>query len=125
MAYCVAFSIDDAEYWKTMCQEFVQATREYMPEYSKRLKNHLILHLVDNIIEFGPTQCYITERLVKQYIQFNYLIYFRYEAFNGLVRTQNIFGNRHSPSKDIAHNFAVMQQLHFLCSGGIFNENQQ
>ena len=36
-----------------------------MPEYSKRLKTHLILHLVDSIVSFGPTQCYNTERYVN------------------------------------------------------------
>ena len=35
-----------------------------MPEYSKRLKNHLMLHLVDSMLQFGPTSCFNTERLV-------------------------------------------------------------
>ena len=43
-----------------------------MPEYAKRLKIHLILHLVDNIIDFGPTMCFNTERLVTRLL-FKYL----------------------------------------------------
>lgn len=80
-----------------------------MPVYSKRLKTHLVLHLVDNMTDFGPTECYNTER---------------YEAFNSVVRAQNIYGNRHSPSKDIAYNFAVLQHLRFLCSGGYCDGRQ-
>ncbi|XP_019859712.1 PREDICTED: uncharacterized protein LOC109587945 [Amphimedon queenslandica] len=80
-----------------------------MPSYAKRLKTHLVLHLVDNILDFGPTQCYNTER---------------YESYNSLVRAQNIFGNRQSPSRDIATNFAVQQHLTFICSRGYFEGKQ-
>jgi hypothetical protein len=57
LAYCVSFSPNEEEQWRTVCNDFVKATSEYMPAYSKRLKTHLILHLVDSIIDFGPTQC--------------------------------------------------------------------
>jgi hypothetical protein len=80
-----------------------------MPEYSRRLKTHLILHIVDSILDFGPTQGYNTER---------------FESFNSLVRTQNIFGNRQSPSRDIAFRFAVLQNLRYICSGGYFSGKQ-
>ena len=48
----------------------------------------------------------------------------RYEAFNSLIRTKNIYGNRHSPSKDIAYNFAVLEHLRFICSGGYYDETK-
>ena len=47
---------------------------------SKKLKTHLIL--VDSIIDFGPTQCYNTER---------YEMTLRYEAFNSLIRTLRMY----------------------------------
>ena len=33
------------------------------------------------------------------------------------MRGQNVYGNRHSPSKDIANNFAVLEYLRFICAG--------
>ena len=36
---------------------------------------------------------------------------------------QNVYGNQHSPSKDIAFNFAVLQQLRFICSGGHYSDS--
>uniref|UniRef100_A0A1X7UVS3 C2H2-type domain-containing protein n=1 Tax=Amphimedon queenslandica TaxID=400682 RepID=A0A1X7UVS3_AMPQE len=103
LAYCVRFQMNDAQLWKDICCDFVQCAVSYMPAYAKRLKTHLILHLVDHIVDFGPTQGYNTER---------------FESFNSLVRSANIYGNRHSPSKDIAFRFATIQHLRFLCSGG-------
>ena len=91
-----------------------------MPSYSRHLKTHLVLHLVSCIVDFGPTH---TERLANFY----YLCersFYRYESFNSLVRTQNIYGNRHSPSKDISTNFAILQHLRFLCYGAYVDGKQ-
>ena len=41
----------------------------------------------------------------------------RFESFNSLIRNQNIFGNKQSPSRDIAHKFAIIQHLRWICSG--------
>ena len=49
----------------------------------------------------------------------------RFEAFNSLMRTQNVHGNRHAPSKDISHNFAVIEHLRFICSGGLYLQDEQ
>jgi hypothetical protein len=93
-----------------------------MPSYSKRLKTHLILHLVDNIVEFGPTQSFNTERLDTIKLRSSYVISFhRYKSYNSLVRNRNIYGNRHNPSKDIATSFSILHQLRFICSGGYTN----
>ena len=40
------------------------------------------------------------------------------------MRTQNVFGNRHSPS-NIAKKFAVLQSLHWLSSGGHVDETNK
>ena len=48
--------------YKDICQDYVDTSRKYMPEYSKRLKNHLLLHLIDSMINFGPTSSFSTER---------------------------------------------------------------
>eukprot|EP00731_Ephydatia_muelleri_P010651 Em0005g1237a len=46
--------------------------------------------------EFGPTSAYNTERC---------------EAFNSLVRCQNVHSNRHNPSRDIAVGFSVREHM--------------
>ena len=43
---------------------------------------------------------------------------YRCETFNSLIRARNIFGNKQAPSRDIAHGFAVIEHLRFVCSGG-------
>lgn len=93
---------------KKTCQDFVDCANMYMPEFARRLKVHLILHLVECIQEFGPASGFNTER---------------FEAFNSLIRAQNIFGNRHAPSKDIAHNFAALEHLRFICCGGFYKQD--
>ena len=54
IAYCVPLHSDQEYYYRDICSEFVSLTAEYMPVYSKRLKTHLILHMVDNMMDFGP-----------------------------------------------------------------------
>ncbi|KAL5517747.1 hypothetical protein EMCRGX_G003356 [Ephydatia muelleri] len=46
------------------------------------------------------------------------------ESFNSLIRTWNIFGNRHAPSKDIANNFAVQESIRFTFSGSYYNPSE-
>lgn len=41
---------------------FVENVTSYMPEFAKRLKVHMLLHLVDDIVEFGPASVFNTER---------------------------------------------------------------
>ena len=65
LAYCIPLCLDQVEQYRHICQEFMASTAQYMPVYSKRLKTHLVLHLVDNMIDFGPTDCYNTERFVQ------------------------------------------------------------
>lgn len=50
------------------------------------------------------------------------MLYYRYETFNSVMRAQNIFGNKHAPSRDIANNLAVLEYIRFICSGGIYND---
>lgn len=107
MCYCEDLTPGRIREYETICLEFVQKTQQHMPEYSKRLKVHLLLHLVNCMEEFGPTSCYSTER---------------YESFNGFMRAQNIYGNRQAPSRDIAKNFAVLEHLKFICSDGYISD---
>ena len=51
--------------WRAVCSDYITSTAQYMPSYLKLLKTHLVLHLVSCIVDFGPTECYNTERLAK------------------------------------------------------------
>ena len=42
----------------------------------------------------------------------------RFETFNSFIRAQNIYGNKHAPSRDIAHKFAVIEQIRYICEEG-------
>ena len=89
-----------------------------MPEFSCRLKTHLFLHLADLNLD-QPTAIILKD--VVLYCTYNIMSFCRYEAFNSIVRCQNIYGNWQSPSKDIAKNFATIENLRFLCDGGHHN----
>ncbi|KAL5509735.1 hypothetical protein EMCRGX_G005154 [Ephydatia muelleri] len=78
------------------CDAFVQAIKEHNPSMLKKKKVHLVLYLPAALREFGPTSAYNTERC---------------EAFNSLVRCQNVHSNRHNPSRDIAVGFSVREHL--------------
>lgn len=53
------------EYRET-CKNFVDTVMEHLPELQQKLKVHLVLHLVDDMIDFGPTSAFNTERYLKQ-----------------------------------------------------------
>ena len=82
---------------------------------SEKLKIHLLLHIVDDMKNFGPAVSFCTERYVSQFrIHGCACILFlcaRCEAFNSNVRMHNVFSNRRAPSRDIARNFAVLNYL--------------
>ncbi len=61
LAYCDYYQPDKEEEWKAICKAFVEAAKDYPPMQGK-LKIHLMLHLIDNMKEFGPTSAFNTER---------------------------------------------------------------
>ncbi len=61
LAYCDYYHPDKEEDWKTICSSFVEAAKDY-PPMNKKLKVHLMLHLIDNMKEFGPTSAFNIER---------------------------------------------------------------
>eukprot|EP00731_Ephydatia_muelleri_P003526 Em0001g3526a len=50
------------EYYKTVCQNFVTAIETHLPEWKTKLKVHLVLHLPDDMLMYGPTAAFNTER---------------------------------------------------------------
>ena len=62
ISYCRLYQSDHYQECKDICQEFVDKVAEIHPEVMKKSKIHLLLHLADNLSEFGPTSGYNTER---------------------------------------------------------------
>lgn len=60
--------------------------------------------------------------LTQNFIHYDITI--RCESFNSAVRLQNIFVNKQAPSRDIANQIAVVEHLHYICNGGIYNNNE-
>lgn len=54
MAYCEYFRKSERDACTQVCRDFVDAEHTYLPEYKKKVKIHLILHLVDTMVAFGP-----------------------------------------------------------------------
>ena len=65
VVYCLPVNEDTILKCEMACKEFVELSVQYMPEFSKRLKVHVLLHLSDNLKEFGSTNLYNTERYGK------------------------------------------------------------
>lgn len=45
-----------------ICSDFVMTVKSHFPELQKKVKVHLLLHLTQSMIDFGPTSVFNTER---------------------------------------------------------------
>ena len=62
IAYCQLFKLGKEEEYQSICEAFVQSIKEHSPELQKKAKIHLLLHLTENMFDFGPTSAFNTER---------------------------------------------------------------
>ena len=121
IAYCDIFKPSLADSCRDACRTFVDAAKHHMPTLLEKQKTHLLIHLVDCMIQFGPTSAFSAERHIESALMIIYLHkpFHRFESFNANVRTYNIFGNRLAPSWDIAQRFSTLQHLRYICSDGV------
>ncbi|KZV61485.1 hypothetical protein PENSPDRAFT_643337 [Peniophora sp. CONT] len=68
-----------------------------------KYKLHVLAHIVDDIIRFGPVILYATEL---------------FECWNAIFRLCSVYSNRISPSRDIAETVAGMERFRHQVSGG-------
>ena len=127
--YCLPFRETAKLEWQEICQDFVDAARQICPELLQKMMVHLLLHLVDCMVDFAPFSAFNTEMYkycslylynimsslkfvdtVHVHVHTHALIpnSCRCESFNSILRTYNIYANRGAPSRDIANSFAVM-----------------
>lgn len=74
IAYCDFFSRSDEMKCRDVCKTFVDEVYTHYPEFRKKKKIHLILHLTDCMLALGPTCGFNTERYV-QFVEFCSKIY--------------------------------------------------
>ncbi|KAL5459987.1 hypothetical protein EMCRGX_G033391 [Ephydatia muelleri] len=104
--YCDTFLPEMVDVYKSQCLAFTHAVERNCPELRRKLKIHILLHLPDDMLQFGPASTFNTERC---------------ESYNAAIRGRNMYANRHAPSKDIATSFAIQESIRSVCSGGHYN----
>ncbi|KAJ7302618.1 hypothetical protein DFH08DRAFT_641770, partial [Mycena albidolilacea] len=73
-----------------------------------KIKIHLLTHIVEDVIRFGPAIRNSTEI---------------FECFNAIFRLCSILSNHQAPSRDIARKFASMDRLKHILSGGFWKQD--
>ena len=62
IAYCGLFELVDADCYQRTCQNFVDAAKHSMPELLHKQKVHYFHHLVQSMIDYGPSSAFIAEQ---------------------------------------------------------------
>ncbi|KAL5494053.1 hypothetical protein EMCRGX_G015323 [Ephydatia muelleri] len=62
IAYCDIFKASSADSCRNVCQAFVDSAKRHMPTLLDKQKTHLLLHLVDCMVQFGPSSAFSAER---------------------------------------------------------------
>jgi hypothetical protein len=102
--YIDIVDVTKSSHYVAITTGFISALKIAYPDFLKKAKIHLLLHLPEVLLQFGPTSAYNTERC---------------ESFNSLVRTANVYSNKQAPSRDIATSFSVNETLYHISCGAI------
>ena len=62
IVYCLPFQPDKSSENRSTIENFVKSAAVVYPEHAKKVKFHLLLHLTDNMLDFGHPSCFNTER---------------------------------------------------------------
>lgn len=62
MTYIKPFVRGNLEEVQLVCEEFVTSVQEYAPYMLRKPKFHLLLHLAEDMKDFGPTAAFNAER---------------------------------------------------------------
>ncbi|KAH9448739.1 hypothetical protein Pst134EA_028032 [Puccinia striiformis f. sp. tritici] len=94
------FQIQIQKYIKAFAYHIIKSSGQWV----NKPKFHMLLHLDQSILRFGPAPLFATEK---------------FESYNGVVRIASTHTNRQAPGRDIAIKFADALSLRFIFSGGI------
>ena len=97
IAYCQPFRFSDKEECQHTCEEFVCAMTDHSSEFKRKVKIHLLLHLSENMIDFGPTSTFSTEKYMHSVHSKKYVFHICFSTFSSglrLIRARNIYANR-------------------------------
>ncbi|KAA1069115.1 hypothetical protein PGT21_011788 [Puccinia graminis f. sp. tritici] len=92
-----------------LVRNFLYLLAKGTAQWVNKPKIHMLLHLVDSIIRFGPASLFATEK---------------FEGYNSTLRNASVHSNRQSPGQDIAVTFANYLVLRHILSGGFFFEKK-
>ena len=62
IAYCQPFDPEMVGSYESDCSSCVTAILAHYPTLKRKLKVHLLLHLCESMLQFGPPSAYNTER---------------------------------------------------------------
>ena len=62
IAYQGEFPLEKRDDIQATCEEFVSAIHKSHPSLGRKVKVHLLLHLTQNMLDFGPALSFCTER---------------------------------------------------------------
>ena len=62
LSYCQTVEMSEHPRYRIVVENFVECLRDSVPDIMQKVKVHLLLHLPDNLIDFGPPANNNTER---------------------------------------------------------------
>ncbi|KAA1134479.1 hypothetical protein PGTUg99_001875 [Puccinia graminis f. sp. tritici] len=94
-----AFQIQIRQAIDNFLFELTKSTAQWV----NKPKIHMLRHLPDAILRFGPASLTSTEK---------------FESYNGVLRQASVHSNKLAPGRDIANAFEAYSTLKFVLSGG-------
>ncbi|EFP93552.2 uncharacterized protein PGTG_19548 [Puccinia graminis f. sp. tritici CRL 75-36-700-3] len=88
---------------KSCIEQFLYHLITVTAQWINKPKIHMLLHLVESIIRFGPASLCSTKK---------------FESYNGVLRQGSVHSNKHAPGRDLAMAFDSYASLKFIVSGG-------
>ncbi|KIY43178.1 hypothetical protein FISHEDRAFT_22939, partial [Fistulina hepatica ATCC 64428] len=82
---------------------FLLTTAAWSCRWFLKPKFHIITHLPDHVLRFGPLMLFATEA---------------FESFNAVIHGKSVHSNQQAPSHDIAHVFAQCNCVRHILSQG-------
>ncbi|KAA1123802.1 hypothetical protein PGTUg99_020863 [Puccinia graminis f. sp. tritici] len=88
---------------KLRVNEFLYHLIRSTAQWVNKPKLHMLLHLAESILRFGPAALFSTEK---------------FESYNGVLRKASVHSNKQAPGRDLAVAFDSYSSLKFILSGG-------